>query len=180
MQTRSFMEDMLSAMLGGHAAEEIVFSELTTGASDDLDKATDMARRMVTRYGMSRRMGPRTFGKREELVFLGRDISETRNYSDATALAIDEEISEIIARAHRTARELLMKHRTKVDEIAHRLIAEETLEADAFNALFDTADVIIEGVATPSPALPSVPGISPSEARADQEPMPPVGRPAVA
>jgi cell division protease FtsH len=167
-------------MLGGHAAEEIVFSELTTGASDDLDKATDMARRMVTRYGMSRRMGPRTFGKREELVFLGRDISETRNYSDATALAIDEEISEIIARAHRTARELLMKHRTKVDEIAHRLIAEETLEADAFNALFDTADVIIEGVATPSPALPSVPGISPSEARADQEPMPPVGRPAVA
>ncbi|NBT94243.1 MAG: AAA family ATPase, partial [Chloroflexi bacterium] len=137
MQTRSFMEDMLSAMLGGHAAEEIVFSELTTGASDDLDKATDMARRMVTRYGMSRRLGPRTYGKREELVFLGRDISETRNYSDATALAIDEEISEIIARAHRTARELIMKHRTKVDEIAKRLIHDETLDSEAFNAMFD-------------------------------------------
>ncbi|NBT02870.1 MAG: ATP-dependent zinc metalloprotease FtsH [Proteobacteria bacterium] len=130
MQTRSFMEDMLSAMLGGHAAEEIVFSELTTGASDDLDKATDMARR-------SRRLGPRTYGKREELVFLGRDISETRNYSDATALAIDEEISEIIARAHRTARELIMKHRTKVDEIAKRLIHDETLDSEAFNAMFD-------------------------------------------
>ena len=137
MQTRSFMEDMLSAMLGGHAAEEIVFSELTTGASDDLDKATDMARRMVTRYGMSRRLGPRTYGKREELVFLGRDISETRNYSDATALAIDEEISEIIARAHRTARELIMKHRSKVDEIAKRLIHDETLDSEAFNAMFD-------------------------------------------
>ncbi|NBQ31085.1 MAG: ATP-dependent zinc metalloprotease FtsH [Proteobacteria bacterium] len=123
--------------LGGHAAEEIVFSELTTGASDDLDKATDMARRMVTRYGMSRRLGPRTYGKREELVFLGRDISETRNYSDATALAIDEEISEIIARAHRTARELIMKHRTKVDEIAKRLIHDETLDSEAFNAMFD-------------------------------------------
>ena len=143
-------------------------------------KATDMARRMVTRYGMSRRMGPRTFGKREELVFLGRDISETRNYSDATALAIDEEISEIIARAHRTARELLMKHRAKVDEIAHRLIAEETLDSDAFNALFDNADILIEGVATPSPALASSSGLPPTEVRADQEASPPLSRPAVA
>jgi cell division protease FtsH len=180
MQTRSFMEDMLSAMLGGHAAEEIVFSELTTGASDDLDKATDMARRMVTRYGMSRRMGPRTFGKREELVFLGRDISETRNYSDATALAIDEEISEIIARAHRTARELLMKHRTKVDEIAHRLIAEETLDSDAFNALFDHSDLVIEGTANSTPALLGNAGSSQEAPLAEPDALPPVGRPAVA
>jgi cell division protease FtsH len=121
-------------------------------------------------------MGPRTFGKREELVFLGRDISETRNYSDATALAIDEEISEIIARAHRTARELLMKHRAKVDEIAHRLIAEETLDSEAFNALFDNQDLVIEASPVPSASLPA-PHADPV---GEPETLPPVGRPAVA
>jgi cell division protease FtsH len=137
MHTRSFMEDTLSSMLGGQAAEEIVFQEITTGASDDLEKATDLARHMVTRYGMSRKLGPRTFGKKEELVFLGRDISETRNYSDATAHAIDEEVSEIISKAHRTAKEILTKHRGKLDQIAERLIREETLDEDAFHSMFD-------------------------------------------
>src|SRR5437867_5659099 len=122
------MEDMMSAMLGGQSAEEIIFNEITTGASNDLEKATDTARRMVTRYGMSRKLGPRTYGKKEELVFLGRDISETRNYSDATAHAIDEEVSEIINRAHRTAKEILTKHKAKMDEIAQRLIRDETLD----------------------------------------------------
>jgi cell division protease FtsH len=137
MHTRSFMEDTLSSMLGGQAAEEIVFQEITTGASDDLEKATDLARHMVTRYGMSRKLGPRTFGKKEELVFLGRDISETRNYSDATAHAIDEEVSEIISKAHRTAKEILTKHRGKLDQIAERLIREETLDEDTFHSMFD-------------------------------------------
>jgi cell division protease FtsH len=131
------MEDTLSSMLGGQAAEEIVFQEITTGASDDLEKATDLARHMVTRYGMSRKLGPRTFGKKEELVFLGRDISETRNYSDATAHAIDEEVSEIISKAHRTAKEILTKHRGKLDQIAERLIREETLDEDTFHSMFD-------------------------------------------
>ncbi len=131
------MEDMLCAMLGGQASEEIVFQEITTGASDDLEKATDLARHMVTRYGMSRKLGPRTFGKKEELVFLGRDISETRNYSDATAHAIDEEVSEIISKAHRTGHDTITKHRSKLDEIAQLLIREETLDEDAFNAMFD-------------------------------------------
>jgi cell division protease FtsH len=137
LSTRSFMEDMLCAMLGGQAAEEIAFQEITTGASDDLEKATDLARHMVTRYGMSRKLGPRTFGKKEELVFLGRDISETRNYSDATAHAIDEEVSEIISKAHRTAKEILTKHRPKLDQIAERLIREETLDEETFHSMFD-------------------------------------------
>ncbi|HVG98706.1 MAG TPA: ATP-dependent zinc metalloprotease FtsH [Chloroflexota bacterium] len=137
MHTRSFMEDTLCSMLGGQAAEEIAFQEITTGASDDLEKATDLARHMVTRYGMSRKLGPRTFGKKEELVFLGRDISETRNYSDATAHAIDEEVSEIISKAHRTAKEILTKHRAKLDQIAERLIREETLDDVTFNSMFD-------------------------------------------
>jgi cell division protease FtsH len=160
LSTRSFMEDMLCVMLGGQSAEEIVFQEITTGASDDLEKATELARQMVTRYGMSRKLGPRTFGKKEELIFLGRDISETRNYSDATAHAIDQEVSEIIAKAHRTAKEILMKHRPKLDQIAERLIREETLDEDTFHSMFDE---------TPSPAtdgassLPST-GISPRPA----------------
>jgi cell division protease FtsH len=137
MQTRSQFEDQLCAMLGGYAAEEIVFQEITTGASNDLEKATELARRMVTQYGMSRKLGPRTFGKKEELIFLGRDISETRNYSDATAHMIDEEVSDIINKAHRTAKEILTKHRAKLDEIARLLIREETIDADTFHALFD-------------------------------------------
>jgi cell division protease FtsH len=137
LQTRSFMEDMMSAMLGGQSAEEIVFNEITTGASNDLERATDMARRMVTQYGMSRKLGPRTFGKKEELVFLGRDISETRNYSDATAHAIDEEVSEIISRAHRTAKDLLTRNRGLLDTVAKRLIREETLDQETFDALVD-------------------------------------------
>jgi cell division protease FtsH len=137
LQTRSFMEDMMSAMLGGQSAEEIVFNEITTGASNDLERATDMARRMVTQYGMSRKLGPRTFGTKEELVFLGRDISETRNYSDATAHAIDEEVSEIISRAHRTAKDLLTRNRGLLDTVAKRLIREETLDQETFDALVD-------------------------------------------
>jgi cell division protease FtsH len=137
MITRSQMEDWLAQALGGQVSEEIVFQEITTGASNDLERATDIARRMVTQYGMSRKLGPRTFGKKEELVFLGRDISETRNYSDATAHAIDEEVSEIINRAHRTAKEILNKHRPKMDEIAQRLIRDETLDQETFSAMFD-------------------------------------------
>src|SRR5688500_806545 len=137
LYTRSFMEDTLASMLGGQAAEELIFTELTTGASNDLERATAMARSMVTRYGMSRKLGSRTFGKKEELVFLGRDISETRNYSDETAHAIDLEVSAILAEAHRRAKEILTKHRTKLDEIAERLIKEETLDDEAFNEMFD-------------------------------------------
>jgi cell division protease FtsH len=137
LHTRSFMEDMLATALGGHAAEEIVFQEVTTGASNDLEHATEIARRMVTQYGMSRKLGPRTFGKKEELIFLGRDISETRNYSDATAHAIDEEVSDIIARGHRRAKEILTKHRPRMDTIAQRLIREETLDEETFNSMFD-------------------------------------------
>ena len=97
---------------------------------------------MVTQYGMSRKLGPRTYGRKEELVFLGRDISETRNYSDATAHTIDEEVSEIIARAHRTAKDVISKHRAKMDEIAKRLIQDETLDQETFDAMFDVTPAL--------------------------------------
>ena len=164
LSTRSFMEDMLCAMLGGQAAEEIAFQEITTGASDDLEKATDLARHMVTRYGMSRKLGPRTFGKKEELVFLGRDISETRNYSDATAHAIDEEVSEIISKAHRTAKEILTKHRPKLDQIAELLIREETLDEDAFHSMFDDMGMPRPKTESLPPADAPVPDLTPRPA----------------
>jgi cell division protease FtsH len=141
------MEDTLASMLGGQAAEEIVFNELTTGASDDLEKATEMARSMVTRYGMSRKLGSRTYGKKEELIFLGRDIQETRNYSDETAHAIDQEVSGILSHAHHRAKEILTKHRAKLEEIAERLIREETLDEETFSSMFD---VPYEHAETPS------------------------------
>ena len=104
-----------------------------------------------------------------------------RQFEPLQAVTV-KEISEIIARAHRTARELLMKHRMKVDEIAHRLIAEETLDSDAFNALFDSADLVIEGVVTPGPShsLTGTASSAPAELVAEPEAIPPVGRPAVA
>ena len=91
-------------MLGGHAAEEIVFGEMSTGASDDISKVTKTARAMVTRFGMSERLGPRTFGHKEELVFLGREISEQRDYSEKIAEEIDDEVRRIIDHAHELAR----------------------------------------------------------------------------
>ena len=137
LTSRVQAEARLAFSLGGRTAEEIVFGEVTTGATDDLERATELARRMVTQWGMSSKLGPRTFGKKEELVFLGRDISETRNYSEATALLIDQEISDLIAVAHERARVIIAEHRDKLGEIAERLLEVETLDSEAFHAMFD-------------------------------------------
>ncbi len=137
LTSRVQAEARLAFSLGGRTAEEIVFGEVTTGATDDLERATELARRMVTQWGMSSKLGPRTFGKKEELVFLGRDISETRNYSEATALLIDQEISNLIAVAHDRARVIIAEHRDKLGEIAERLLEVETLDSEAFHAMFD-------------------------------------------
>ncbi len=137
LTSRVQAEARLAFSLGGRTAEEIFFGEVTTGATDDLERATDLARRMVTQWGMSSKLGPRTFGKKEELVFLGRDISETRNYSEATALLIDQEISDLIGVAHERARRIIRAHRDKLDEIAEKLLEVETLDSEAFHAMFD-------------------------------------------
>ena len=137
LTSRVQAEARLAFSLGGRTAEEIVFGEVTTGATDDLERATELARRMVTQWGMSSKLGPRTFGKKEELVFLGRDISETRNYSEATALLIDQEISDLIAVAHERARVIIAEHRDKLGEIAAKLLEVETLDSEAFHAMFD-------------------------------------------
>ena len=145
---RAKFVDDLSGLLGGRVAEEIVFGDVTTGAANDLERVTEISRAMVTRYGMSAKLGPRTFGNREELVFLGREISEQRNYSEQVAEDIDNEVKEIINGAYAKARELLTQYRNKLDTIAHHLIQHETIEGTEFEALFSD----VPSVHPPKPA----------------------------
>ena len=164
LTSRVQAEARLAFSLGGRTAEEIVFGEVTTGATDDLERATELARRMVTQWGMSSKLGPRTFGKKEELVFLGRDISETRNYSEATALLIDQEISDLIDVAHERAREIIVEHRGRLDDIAAKLLEVETLDAEAFHAMFDGEAPVSDQADKPADEAP--------EAEAEPEEQP--------
>jgi cell division protease FtsH len=130
-------EDMLAYALGGHVAESIIFGEVTTGASNDIERVTKIARSMVTEYGMSSRIGPMALGHKEELVFLGRDLSEQRNYSEQTAREVDEEVRRIIQEAFDKASNILLQNKTRLIMISERLIKEETLEGPVFEALFN-------------------------------------------
>ena len=134
--TKNQFEDMLAAALGGRVAEEVIFDEMTTGASNDLEQATNIARTMVTRYGMSEKLGPRTFGKREELVFLGREISEQRDYSDSVAQTIDEEVHGIIDTGYVTANRLITANKSKLTRLAKYLLSHETAEVETLQELF--------------------------------------------
>ena len=133
---RSYLESQLSWLLGGHAAESIVFEDLTTGSNNDLERATQLARKMITQYGMSENLGPQTFGQKEELIFLGREISEQRDYSEETARKIDYEVRNMIDKAYTIAKEIITKHRDKLDAIAQSLIEKETLDGEEFEAIF--------------------------------------------
>ncbi|MFC2030999.1 ATP-dependent metallopeptidase FtsH/Yme1/Tma family protein, partial [Chloroflexota bacterium] len=135
LYTQEKFEDDIAGMLAGRAAEELVFTDKWTGASDDLEKATKLARKMVTAYGMSPKLGPLTFGDREEMVFLGREISEQRNYSDEIAEEIDSEVQRIIVQAHSRASDILTTYREKLQAIAERLIEVETIERTEFEAI---------------------------------------------
>jgi cell division protease FtsH len=147
LYSRSQFYDRLAALLGGLVAEELMFGESTTGPSDDISKSTSIARQMVTQWGMSERLGPRTFGRKEELVFLGREISEQRNYSDKVAEEIDEEVRQIIDKAYHTAKKLLTEHRDKLDAIVKALLEEETIEGEALMG-------VLEGTGLPGKEVP--------------------------
>jgi cell division protease FtsH len=136
LKNQSKFEADLVALMGGRAAEELIFEEVTTGASNDLDRATKMARAMVMRYGMSEKLGPLMFGEKEEMVFLGKEIGEQRNYSEEIARQIDREVRRIIEGAYTKAVKLLQDNRVKLEEIADRLLQEETLDAKSFDAIF--------------------------------------------
>ncbi|MDY6892510.1 MAG: ATP-dependent zinc metalloprotease FtsH [Chloroflexota bacterium] len=133
------LQDIITTYLGGRAAEEIIFGseEVTTGASSDLEHATLLVRKMIKEYGMSTKLGLRTFGHREELVFLGRMVDEQKDYGDRVADDIDEEIGRLIEKAYNDAKEILTTHKDKLVQIAERLISEETLEGAALEAVFN-------------------------------------------
>ncbi|MBU0629302.1 MAG: ATP-dependent zinc metalloprotease FtsH [Candidatus Margulisbacteria bacterium] len=125
--TRSQAVEEITVLLGGRVAEEMIFNEPSSGAHNDLERSTDLAKRMVTEFGMSK-LGPRTFGRKDRQIFLGRDIAEMKDYSEQTADEIDHEIERIISECHDRARALLLKNRVKVEEMAKLLIEKETLE----------------------------------------------------
>ncbi|HEY9722491.1 MAG TPA: ATP-dependent zinc metalloprotease FtsH [Oscillatoriaceae cyanobacterium] len=137
LTSRSQMLDRITMMLGGRVAEEIAFGDITTGASNDLERASGLARRMVTEFGMSEKVGPLTYGNRQEHVFMGRDFGEARNYSDEVASTIDDEVKRIVETCYERARGLLTEHREQLDHISYELIAQETIDAEEFDRLFN-------------------------------------------
>lgn len=139
----------LVVLMGGWVSEEMLFNEMTTGASNDLKQATGIARDMVTRYGMSKVLGPRTFGEHEELIFLGREISEQRNYSEEVAGQIDREVFALVNQAQKKAKELLKKYRPALNAVAKALLKDESLDKTAFEDIFTKAT---GGAGSTSPA----------------------------
>ncbi len=137
LTTRAELTDTMAMTLGGRAAEEIVFGEITTGASNDLEKVTETAKQMVMRFGMSERLGPRVFGHDRGQPFLGREFSSEPDYSDEIAREIDDEIRRIVESAHQTAKNMLSEHREDLDQISNLLLERETIDSKQFAALLD-------------------------------------------
>jgi cell division protease FtsH len=138
LKSRSQLMSDMVGLLGGRAAEDIVFSDITSGASNDLERVTKIARTMVMRLGMSTELGPMVYGKKEELVFLGREISEQRDYSEHIAEKIDSAIQKIVQDAYQQSKSILTQYREELDKIAEKLLDVETLNADAFYEIFPT------------------------------------------
>jgi cell division protease FtsH len=137
LTTRAELTDTMAMTLGGRAAEEIVFGEITTGASNDLEKVTETAKQMIMRFGMSERLGPRVFGHDRSQPFLGREFSAEPDYSDEIAREIDDEVRRIVEDAHQTSKEILSEHRDQLDTISKILLSRETIEAEEFIALLE-------------------------------------------
>jgi cell division protease FtsH len=139
LTTRAELTDTMAMTLGGRAAEEIVFGEVTTGASNDLEKVTETAKQMVMRFGMSDKLGPRVFGHDRSQPFLGREFSAEPDYSDEIAREIDDEIRRVVEEAHQTAKDVLTEHREGLDRISKILLERETIDAEQFERLLGGA-----------------------------------------
>ncbi len=148
MPRKKMIADMIG-LLGGRAAEELVFDDITSGASNDLERVTRMARSMVTRLGMSENLGPLVYGQKDELIFLGREISEQRDYSEAIAEQIDKEVRSIVDEAHTRARQILEKYNDRLEAVAVRLLEVETISREEFESIFPVPEPKTSG--TPAP-----------------------------
>jgi len=142
LESKSHFHEEIASLLGGRAAEEFVFGEVTTGASNDLERATKIARQMVTKFGMSEQIGAVIYGESHGSVFLGRDLGHEKNYSEEMASRIDTEIKKIIDAGERTAKSILIRHKTKLKKIAEKLLASETLDSDEFIKLFGSPKTV--------------------------------------
>jgi cell division protease FtsH len=159
LTTRAELTDTMAMTLGGRAAEEIVFGEITTGASNDLEKVTETAKQMVMRFGMSERLGPRVFGHDRGQPFLGREFSSEPDYSDEIAREIDDEIRRIVESAHQTAKSLLSERRDDLEKVSKLLLERETIDAEQFVALLDgkSPDEVFADEEEPSQPAPPAP-----------------------
>ncbi|MDX6602438.1 MAG: cell division protease FtsH [Solirubrobacterales bacterium] len=175
LTSRAELTDTMAMTLGGRAAEEIVFSEITTGASNDLEKVTETAKQMVMRFGMSERLGPRVFGHDRSQPFLGREFSSEPDYSDEIAREIDDEIRRIVESAHQTAKDLLTERRENLDTISKILLERETIDAEQFVALLEGKPEDEIFADDEEPAQPVEP--APEPERAQREGARPIPRP---
>jgi cell division protease FtsH len=171
LTTRAELADTLAMTLGGRAAEEITFSEITTGAANDLEKVTQTAKQMVMRFGMSEKLGPRTFGHDQSQPFLGREFSAQQDYSDEIAREIDDEIRRIVEEAHQTAKEVLNSRREALDRLSRVLLERETIEREEFEALL-AGKSEEEVFGPPSPAEPEHEPVPEPERKPVSEPRP--------
>jgi len=153
LMSRKKLQANLAGALGGRAAEELIFDDITSGAANDIEQVTRLARAMVTRLGMSDKLGPMVYGQKEELIFLGREISEQRDYSEAIAQRIDEEVREVVDEAYSVARSVLRKYRAQLDAVAAKLLEVETITREEFEAIFPPP--IDRKSGTPQVALPA-------------------------
>src|SRR5438067_613822 len=173
--SRSELNDDMAVILGGRVAEELIFGDITSGASDDIGKATKLARRMVTEWGMSEKLGPLTFGHKEELVFLGRDLGEQRNYSEEVAGEIDQEVHRLVDAAYQRARKILTERKDKLVHLAEYLKQEETIEGWQMDAVINSPDGKIPPVPErPKAEAPRPPQVQPKAD--DRGPEIPPGR----
>ncbi|TMC43796.1 MAG: ATP-dependent metallopeptidase FtsH/Yme1/Tma family protein [Chloroflexi bacterium] len=173
--SRSELNDDMAVILGGRVAEELIFGDITSGASDDIGKATKLARRMVTEWGMSEKLGPLTFGHKEELVFLGRDLGEQRNYSEEVAGEIDQEVHRLVDAGYQRAKKILTERRDKLVQLAEYLKNEETIEGWQMDAVINSPD----GKVPPVPERPKAETPRPPQAQPkadDRGPEIPPGR----
>jgi cell division protease FtsH len=178
LTTRAELTDTMAMTLGGRAAEEIVFGEITTGASNDLEKVTATAKQMVMRFGMSEKLGPRVFGHEHAQPFLGREFSSEPDYSDEIAREIDDEIRRIVEAAHQCAKDILTDHRESLEYISEILVKRETIEKEQFEALLEgRSEQEVFGAEAPPP--PEVP-VPPATDRAGREAPRPLPRPGLA
>jgi len=172
--SREYCEGILARMLGGRAAEEIVFGEITTGAGNDIEQATNLARKMVCQWGMSEELGPLTYGRKEEMIFLGKEIAHERDYSEATQQKIDKEVRRMVEDAHERASNLLRTHEPELHALAEALLDREILDASEIDKLIRGESLDTPDDVPPEPT-PSEPEDKPTTARGKPEPQGGIG-----